>query len=90
MALGLRLSADTTVRALRQVDSGIVAVHVDAADLYESEDPTLAAEVEYWPTLDPTRTHGSREQKLAAYREVCDQLLMRIRKRFARASAASG
>ena len=51
---------------------------------------TLAAEVEYWPTLDPTRTHGSREQKLAAYREVCDQLLMRIRKRFARASAASG
>ena len=51
---------------------------------------TLAAEVEYWPTLDPTRTHGSREQKLAAYREVCDQLLMRIRKRFAKAGAASG
>jgi len=51
---------------------------------------TLAAEVEYWPTLDPTRTDGSREQKLAAYREVCDQLLMRIRKRFAKAGAASG
>jgi protein-tyrosine-phosphatase len=51
---------------------------------------TLAAEVEYWPTLDPTRTYGSREQKLAAYREVCDSLLLRIRKRFARAGAASG
>jgi protein-tyrosine-phosphatase len=51
---------------------------------------TLAAEVEYWPTLDPTRTDGSREQKLAAYREVCDQLLTRIRKRFAREGAASG
>jgi len=51
---------------------------------------TLAAEVEYWPTLDPTRTDGSREQKLAAYREVCDQLLMRIRKRFSKAGAASG
>jgi protein-tyrosine-phosphatase len=51
---------------------------------------TLAAEVEYWPTLDPTRTDGSREQKLAAYREVCDSLLSRIRKRFARAGAASG
>ena len=51
---------------------------------------TLAAEVEYWPTLDPTRTDGSREQKLAAYREVCDSLLLRIRKRFARAGAASG
>ena len=51
---------------------------------------TLAAEVEYWPTLDPTRTDGSREQKLAAYREVCDTLLARIRKRFSRMSAASG
>jgi len=51
---------------------------------------TLAAEVEYWPTLDPTRTDGSREQKIAAYREVCDSLLLRIRKRFARVGAASG
>lgn len=43
---------------------------------------TSAAEVEYWPTPDPTDTEGSREQKLAAYREVCDGLLMRIRRRF--------
>jgi protein-tyrosine-phosphatase len=50
---------------------------------------TLAAEVEYWPTQDPTGTEGSREQKLAAYREVCDQLLLRIRKRFSRVGAAS-
>src|SRR5438067_12347213 len=35
---------------------------------------TSAAEVEYWPTHDPTGTEGSREQKLAAYREVCDSL----------------
>jgi protein-tyrosine-phosphatase len=51
---------------------------------------TLAADVEYWPTQDPTTTHGSREQKLAAYREVCDTLLARIRKRFAKVGAASG
>ena len=51
---------------------------------------TLAADVEYWPTHDPTNTHGSREQKLAAYREVCDTLSMRIRKRFAKVGAASG
>jgi protein-tyrosine-phosphatase len=51
---------------------------------------TLAADVEYWPTVDPTTTHGSREQKLAAYREVCDTLLMRIRKRFSKVGAASG
>ena len=50
---------------------------------------TLAADVEYWPTPDPTTTEGSREQRLAAYRDVCDGLLMRIRRRFAKATAAS-
>ena len=43
---------------------------------------TLAAEVEYWPTADPTAIEGSREQRLDAYREVRDQLLQRIRARF--------
>jgi protein-tyrosine-phosphatase len=51
---------------------------------------TLAADVDYWPTHDPTNTDGSREQKLEAYREVCDTLSMRIRKRFAKVGAASG
>jgi len=51
---------------------------------------TLAADVEYWPTQDPTGTEGNREQKLAAYREVCDALLARIRRRFANVGAASG
>ena len=51
---------------------------------------TLAADVEYWPTPDPTDTEGTRDQKLAAYREVCDGLMMRIRRRFSKAGAASG
>src|SRR5258707_8285190 len=51
---------------------------------------TLAADVEYWPTHDPTTTDGNREQKLQAYREVCDGLLLRIRKRFSKVGAASG
>jgi protein-tyrosine-phosphatase len=51
---------------------------------------TLAAEVEYWPTHDPTGTEGNREQKLEAYREVMDGLLLRIRKRFSRVGAANG
>ena len=51
---------------------------------------TMAADVEYWPTHDPTGEEGSRDQKLAAYREVLDGLLMRIRKRFANVAAASG
>src|SRR6202795_2841855 len=51
---------------------------------------TIAADVEYWPTHDPTGTEGSREQKLQAYREVCDTLSLRIRKRFSKVGAASG
>ena len=49
-----------------------------------------AVDVEYWPTQDPTDTEGNREQKLRAYREVCDTLSMRIRRRFARGGAPSG
>ncbi len=43
---------------------------------------TLAADVEYWPTADPTAVEGSREQRLNAYREVRDQLAARIKQRF--------
>jgi protein-tyrosine-phosphatase len=43
---------------------------------------TLAADVEYWPTPDPTAVEGTREQRLAAYREVREQLTERIRQRF--------
>lgn len=43
---------------------------------------TMAIEVEYWPTLDPSATAGSREQILDAYRAVRDQLLTHIRRRF--------
>jgi protein-tyrosine-phosphatase len=43
---------------------------------------TIAADVEYWPTPDPTAVEGTREQRLAAYRKVRDQLTERIRSRF--------
>ena len=43
---------------------------------------TIAADVEYWPTPDPTATEGTREQRLSAYREVRDQLTERIKNRF--------
>jgi len=44
---------------------------------------TLAAEVEYWPTPDPTVQEGSREQRLDAYRDVREMLVRRIKERFA-------
>ena len=42
----------------------------------------IAADVEYWPTADPTATEGNREQRLDAYRAVRDQLTARIKTRF--------
>jgi len=42
---------------------------------------TVAADVEYWPTIDPTVVQGSREQVLEAYREVRDGLMRRIKDR---------
>jgi len=50
---------------------------------------TLAADVEYWPTADPTAIEGTREQRLDAYREVRDQLAQRIRKRFGASAAGN-
>ena len=49
---------------------------------------TIAADVEYWPTPDPTSIEGNREQRMQAYRDVSDGLLRRIRKRFARNGGA--
>jgi protein-tyrosine-phosphatase len=40
---------------------------------------TLACDVLYWPTIDPTAVEGSRERKLEAYREVRDGLAKRIK-----------
>jgi protein-tyrosine-phosphatase len=50
---------------------------------------TVPAEVEYWPTVDPTGLEGNREQRLNAYRELRDQLTARIRERFGRAGGGN-
>src|ERR1700688_986132 len=42
---------------------------------------TIAAEVEYWPTPDPSDTEGSRAQRLDAYRAVRDMLMAKIKER---------
>ena len=43
---------------------------------------TMACDVEFWNTLDPTIVEGSREDRLEAYRSVRDGLMRRIRERF--------
>ncbi|CAM5390110.1 protein-tyrosine-phosphatase [Aquamicrobium terrae] len=43
---------------------------------------SMAVEVEYWPMPDPTSATGTREQIMAAYREVRERLKARIAERF--------
>lgn len=49
----------------------------------------LAAEVEYWPTADPADVEGNRTQLLGAYRAAREQLLARIKARFAPPAAGN-
>ena len=43
---------------------------------------TSSCEIEFWPTMDPSLITGSREQRLAAYRALRDELLQRLGRRF--------
>ena len=43
---------------------------------------TMACEVEFWNTFDPSIVEGNREVRLDAYRAVRDTLMRRIRERF--------
>ena len=58
--------------------------HHKALELAEG----YAIDVEYWPTPDPTLTHGAREQILDAYRSVRDGLFRKIKQRFPPPGAA--
>ncbi len=42
----------------------------------------MACETLFWNTFDPTCIEGNRETRLAAYRQVRDDLLMKIRRTF--------
>ena len=48
-----------------------------------------AAEVEYWPVMDPSGVEGSREMRLEAYRGTRDQILARLKARFGAPSGPS-
>ena len=43
---------------------------------------TMACDVEFWNTMDPSIVEGSREERLEAYRQVRDGLMKRIHQRF--------
>lgn len=48
---------------------------------------SMAVEVEYWPTADPSVALGTRDQIMAAYRDVRERLEARIAARFGDAGA---
>jgi protein-tyrosine-phosphatase len=43
---------------------------------------TMACDVEYWMTIDPSEVEGNREMRLNAYRNVRDDLYQKIKGRF--------
>lgn len=43
---------------------------------------TMACDVEFWNTLDPSIIEGSRDTRLQAYRQVRDQIMKKIKTRF--------
>ena len=43
---------------------------------------TMACDVEFWNTFDPTLVEGNREAMLEAYRKVRDGLMDRVKDRF--------
>jgi protein-tyrosine-phosphatase len=50
---------------------------------------STAAEVEYWPVMDPSVVEGSRDMRLSAYRSTRDQILARLKARFGAPSGPS-
>jgi protein-tyrosine-phosphatase len=43
---------------------------------------TMHCNVEFWNTFDPSYVEGSREERLAAYRKIRNELMQRITDRF--------
>ena len=83
--MGLSLG-DHRPRALDEVEDAyfdlIVTLSPQAHHIAMELTRTMAVEVEYWPTFDPTSIAGTRAQRLSAYREVRDHLQARIARRF--------
>jgi protein-tyrosine-phosphatase len=60
----------------------IVALTPEARDKAEEIVRGEAVEVEFWPAADPTLQQGSREQRLGAYRQLRDDLISAMKRRF--------
>ena len=60
----------------------VISLSPDAQHMAVERTRSFACDVEFWPVLDPTGMDGNREETLAAYRMVREQLQKRILERF--------
>jgi protein-tyrosine-phosphatase len=81
--IGIPLSSHRP-RSLTDLESGSYDLVVTLSREAEkrTQDAAPAGALEYWPVGDPTGVEGSREQRLAAYRAVRDELLKKLNSRF--------
>lgn len=83
--LGIDLASHTP-RTLDEVHDGsfdlIVALSGEAEDRARAATRAVATEVEHWPTEDVTAIGGRREERLAAYRRLREEIDARIKARF--------
>jgi protein-tyrosine-phosphatase len=80
------LSISTPPRHVDQVKLGrfdlIVALSPQAQHHALELTRSLPTPVEFWQVADPSLVDGSREMRLAAYRQVRDDLLQKLKDRF--------
>ncbi len=75
--IGIDLSRHAPKRLAELMDTSfdvIVTLSPEAHHLVLDMTRADAARVVYWPTIDPSAVEGSREVRLAAYRELRDTL----------------
>lgn len=83
--LGIDISAHEpiTISALHDTSFDLVVTLAPEAHHHVLElTRTMAFDVEYWPTIDPSAAGGSREQILDAYRACRDDLFAKVKQRF--------
>ena len=81
--IGIALSSHQP-RCLADLKSGAYDLVVTLSREAQAQvtDMVRGVPTEYWPVGDPTGVEGSREQRLAAYRAVRDELLKKLKARF--------
>jgi len=83
--IGIDLTRHTP-RAFEELEDGyfdvVVSLSPEAQHKAVDLTRTMACDVEFWHTFDPSLIEGSREIRLEAYRQVRDQLEDRILARF--------